>query len=167
MTPPKPRSGATARDDDVERKLERMGELVRRMLTSVRFPEDPSELTPTQVVVLTNLESGPMRVGMLAGSMGAAQNTISEVVARLERSQLVSKKRDPVDQRAVLVELTERGSSALTNRRNAMRAAHRTVLEALSAEDRRRFVDAFEVLVEMTERARESISQSRQQARRS
>jgi MarR family transcriptional regulator, organic hydroperoxide resistance regulator len=152
---------------DVERKLERIGELIKRMLASMRFPDDASELTPTQLVVLSNLEEGPMRVGVLAAAAGAAQNTISEVVARLQRSGLVSKQRDPSDHRAVLVGLTAQGTQALESRRTAMRSAHRTVLEALSTEDRQRFVDAFEVLVEMTERARVSISESWQQARRS
>ena len=154
-------------DLDLERKLERIGELVKRMLLSMRLPDDPSDLTPTQVVVLSSLEQGPMRVGVLASAIGAAQNTISEVVARLQRSGFVSKTRDSSDHRAVLVGLTSEGLQALDRRRAVMRSAHRTVLEALSVEDRQRFVDAFELLVEMTERARDSNAQSRQQARRS
>ncbi|PKN45767.1 MAG: hypothetical protein CVU63_08450 [Deltaproteobacteria bacterium HGW-Deltaproteobacteria-20] len=145
---------------DVEIKLERMGELVKRMLTSVRMPEDASELTPTQIAVLCILEEGPQRVGVLASAIGAAQNTISEVVARLQRTGLVGKDRDPVDQRAVLVALTERGLQALHKRRAAMRSAHRTILQALAVEDRQRFVDAFELLVELTERARLSIART-------
>ena len=154
-------------DLDLERKLERLGELVRRMVASVRFADDSPELTPTQVAVLSNLEEGPTRVGMLAAAMGAAQNTISEVVARLQRSGLVSKQRDPADHRAVLVQLTERGAEALEARRASMKSAHRAVLAALTKEDRQRFVDAFELIVEMTERARDTIAQSREQARRS
>lgn len=166
--PPSGLNHPAPRDDaDMERALERIGELVKRMLTSMRIPDDPTDLTPTQLVVLSNLESGPLRVGVLAAIIGAAQNTISEVVARLQRAGLVSKKRDPEDQRAVLVGLTAKGSLALENRRTSMRTAHRKVLEALSIHDRQRFVDAFELLVEMTERARISISQSRQHARRS
>jgi DNA-binding MarR family transcriptional regulator len=165
--PPSPHSQPARDDADTERALERIGELVKRMLTSMRVPDDPADLTPTQLVVLSNLEDGPVRVGVLATIIGAAQNTISEVVARLQRSGLVSKKRDPEDQRAVLVGLTSKGALALENRRASMRMAHRRVLEALSVQDRKRFVDAFELLVEMTERARVSISQSRQQARRS
>lgn len=165
--PPSPSSLPTRADADTQRALERLGELVKRMLTSMRVPDDPTDLTPTQLVVLSNLEDGPVRVGVLATVIGAAQNTISEVVARLQRAGLVSKKRDPEDQRAVLVGLTNKGALALNSRRESMRTAHRMVLEALSVEDRKRFVDAFELLVEMTERARVSISQSRQQVRRS
>lgn len=165
---PTPDAEPQGRQDlDLERKLERLGELVRRMIASVRFVEDSTDLTPTQLVVLSILEQGPIRVGMLAVAMGAAQNTVSEVVARLQRSGLVSKQRDPADNRAVLVQLTDRGVRALEARRTAMRATHRAVLEALTKEDRQRFVDAFELIVEMTERARDTVTQSREQARRS
>jgi DNA-binding MarR family transcriptional regulator len=164
--PERPRA-APARNIDVERKLERIGELVRRLLRSMRIPDDATELTPTQLVVLSHLDEQPMRVGVLAGRMGAAQNTISEVVARLERSGMVSKQRDPDDHRAVLVGLAPVGRRMLERRRAIMRGAHRAVIEALSPADRVRFVEAFELLVEMTERAREQVSPPNRPERRS
>ena len=133
----------------------------------MRIPNDVAELTPTQLVVLSHLDEQPMRVGVLAGEMAAAQNTISEVVARLERIGMVSKHRDPSDHRAVLVGLTTAGHRTLERRRATMRGAHRAVLEALSHADRTRFVEAFELLVEMTERAGAQASPPKRQERRS
>jgi DNA-binding MarR family transcriptional regulator len=153
-------SFATADRDqrDLESKLDQLGILMRRMVRVVRVPDDHAELTPTQMVVLSLLDDGSMRIGSLAATMGAAQNTISEVVARLTRSGLVRKTPDPVDGRAVLVELTPAGRQALESRRRAMRDYHRSVLKALSPKERHKFVEAFEVLVTMVEAARRQMS---------
>jgi len=164
---PERSTAAPARNLDVERKLERISELVKRLLRSMRVPDDAAELTPTQLVVLSHLDEQPLRVGVLAGRMGAAQNTISEVVARLERIHLVSKQRDEADHRAVLVGLAPAGRRMLERRRSAMRGAHRAVLEALSPADRTRFVEAFELIVEMTERATAPASPPKRPERRS
>ncbi|HNS98240.1 MAG TPA: winged helix DNA-binding protein [Polyangiaceae bacterium] len=144
-------------DVDIESQIERMGELVRRMLTSVRMPHD-SSLTTSQLAVLCYLEKRAVRVGTLATAVGAAQNTTSEVVARLERVGLVRKEKDPEDQRAVLVSATERGLQALRERRAALRSVHRMILQALCVEDRKRFIDASEQLVELTEKARKAMA---------
>jgi DNA-binding MarR family transcriptional regulator len=154
-------------DGDTDRAIEQLGLLAKRLLHTVRISNDPVELTPTQWVVLTNLESGPVRVGALATIMGTAQNTVSEIVGRLQRSGFVSKTGDPKDRRAVLVVITEKGAVALKRRRSAMVGAHRMVLGGLSVEDRKRFLEAFALLVEMVERARESVDRSQIEAQRS
>ncbi len=150
--PPVP-TASRRREQDLERKLEQMSDLMRRMVRAVRVPESDVDLTPTQLLVLSLLDEGPSRIGVLASAAAAAQNTISEVVARLTRSGLVSKSPDPGDGRAVLVGLTAAGKQALETRRRAMHDYHRSVLGALSARDRQRFVEAFEVLVTMAEAA--------------
>ena len=146
---------------DVESKVDLLGKLLRRMLATVHVPDTTGQLTPTQLALISLLEDGPRRVGVLAAAMGGAQNTISEVVARLERARMVRKKRDPDDLRAVLVEATERGMQALEERRAAMNATHRNILQALSVEDRQRFVDAFELLAETAERSKRSLADSK------
>lgn len=105
------------------------------------------------MVVLTSLQQGPLRIGTLATVTGAAQNTISEVVERLKRDGLVSKLRDPGDQRVVLVDLTSKGRTILEQRNAAMINAHRHLLRNLSTEQRIRFVESLEFVVQMAERA--------------
>lgn len=158
---------ATSRGEhDLELKLEQLGGLVRRMVRVVRVPEDDADLTPTQVVVLSLLDERPMRIGVLAAAASAAQNTISEVVARLKRAGLVAKAVDPDDRRAVLVMLTDEGRHALESRRRSMREFHRSILNALSPRDRQRFVEAFEVLVTMAETARAQMTNQTSRTRR-
>jgi MarR family transcriptional regulator, organic hydroperoxide resistance regulator len=140
---------------------------MRRAVKTIQVTEEPFGLTPTQLVVIVHLHDHErMRIGALAQALGAAQNTVSEVVTRLERSGLVVKERDPEDNRAVIVRLTAKGHGALESRRDAVRACHRALLEAMSAEERRRFAESFELMVSMAEKAREASSQARRENRR-
>ncbi len=150
----------------LEPRLERMSQLMRRMVRTLRVPDDQVDLTPTQLVVLSHLNESPMRIGSLARAVGAAQNTISEVVARLQRAGLVNKTRDLDDHRAVVVAITEQGARALDTRRATIRRYHRAVLEALPDRDQQRLVDAFELLVGMAERARTAMANDKRETRR-
>jgi DNA-binding MarR family transcriptional regulator len=78
----------------------------------------------------------------------------------------VVKERDPQDHRAVIVRLTLAGKEALERRREILCDNHRHLLEAMSADEQRRFVDAFEVMVSMAEKARSAGSSTRRVARR-
>jgi DNA-binding MarR family transcriptional regulator len=161
---PPPAAGA---DTGLERRLERISDLMRRLLRTVRVPDARIDMTPTQLVVFFHLYEHPsLRIGALARKMGTAQNTVSEVVSRLQRAGFVRKQRDPADQRAVMVALTESGRSAFEVRRELMRRQHKLMLEALSAEDQARFMEAFERIVSIIERARDANSQSKADTRR-
>ncbi len=156
----------TRPDDDLESRLQQMGDLGRRLVHAVRLPDVSVDLTPTQFVVLSLLDDQPMRIGVLASAAGAAQNTISEVVARLSRTGMVSKTHDPQDRRAVLVEIAPAGKKALDAKRSTMRAYHRDLLGTLSLRDRKKFVEAFEFLVRVAEAVRTQVSQSSNSSRR-
>jgi DNA-binding MarR family transcriptional regulator len=139
---------------DLDRKLERMLELMKRLARVMRAPDDGLELTPTQLLVLFHLEErGEVRIGALASAVGGAQNTISEVVSRLERAGMVRKARDAADRRAVVVGLAPRGRAAIERRKQTMVRHYQALFELLTETQRRRFIDAFEVLIETLERA--------------
>jgi MarR family transcriptional regulator, organic hydroperoxide resistance regulator len=163
----KPAQHADSKDTDIERSLERLSASMRRMIKTVRLTEDLEDLTPTQMVVLIHLdEEQTMRIGALAQALAAAQNTVSEVVSRLVRSEMVIKERDPADHRAVIVRLTAKGKAALEKRRHLLKDSHRVLLEAMSVDEQHKFVEAFEILVSMAERARAASPLSRRVARR-
>jgi DNA-binding MarR family transcriptional regulator len=58
-------------------------------------------------------EQGGMRVGALARTLAIHQTTTSNLLDELVKRALVSKQRDPDDQRAVLVSLTAAGAALL------------------------------------------------------
>ncbi len=58
-------------------------------------------------------ERSSVHVSDLKGPLQISQGTVSELVTRLERKELVAKERDPKDSRAVKVTLTAKGRYVL------------------------------------------------------
>jgi DNA-binding MarR family transcriptional regulator len=71
---------------------------------------EPLGLThPQYLVMLALWERAPLRVSELADRLSLEPATISPLLKRLEASGLVSRARDPQDDRALAVSLTTRG----------------------------------------------------------
>ncbi|RKH50851.1 MarR family transcriptional regulator [Corallococcus sp. AB049A] len=71
---------------------------------------EPLGLTfPQYLVVLALLEGAPLPVGELGARLDMDTGTITPLVKRLEVGGFVTRKRDPADERRVLVDLTPRG----------------------------------------------------------
>lgn len=71
---------------------------------------EPLGLTfPQYLVVLELLDGAPVSVGVLGARLGMDTGTITPLVKRLEASGMVSRTRDPADERRVMVDLTSRG----------------------------------------------------------
>jgi DNA-binding MarR family transcriptional regulator len=71
---------------------------------------EPLGLTfPQYLVVLELLDGAPVSVGVLGARLGMDTGTITPLVKRLEASGMVSRTRDPADERRVMVDLTARG----------------------------------------------------------
>jgi DNA-binding MarR family transcriptional regulator len=62
---------------------------------------------------------GPVRLTQLAQELGLDPSSVSRQVSSLERHGLVAKEKDPRDQRAQQLALTERGLAAVESLRNA------------------------------------------------
>ncbi len=76
-------------------------------------------LTPTQMQLLRELAAkGPMRIGALAEAMGVAQPTATDAFEALRRKELVEKKSDPRDGRAVAAAITRDGHKKLRSSDN-------------------------------------------------
>jgi DNA-binding MarR family transcriptional regulator len=68
------------------------------------------DLTPAQIhIVLWLGNDGTLTMGELARRVAVTEKTITGVVDRLERDQLVQRKRGPADRRVVHVRLAPRG----------------------------------------------------------
>ncbi|WP_328605430.1 MarR family transcriptional regulator [Amycolatopsis sp. NBC_00345] len=87
----------------------RLRPVVFRLYYLVRR-ETPQVLTLTQGSVLAELVGGgPSRMSRLARLEGVRMPSMTDVVGRLERLGMVSRRPDPDDGRAVLAEATDEG----------------------------------------------------------
>ena len=74
---------------------------------------DKLDLTYTQYIVMSALsENGPLTVGQVAKYLNLESSTVTPLVKRLEKAGLVTRNRNPGDERQVFVELTDSGRAA-------------------------------------------------------
>lgn len=110
---------------------------VTRLYLVLRRRTPDHGFTAAQASALTLLfDSGPMRVGELAQHQSIRLPTASALIDGLERMGLVSRKPDPTDRRAVVVELTELGTDTLHRVGGTRDTVLSTALERLTDEER-------------------------------
>jgi DNA-binding MarR family transcriptional regulator len=74
----------------------------------------PWDITPAHLRALRTLaRHGTMRLSELSDRLQIAPRTATEVVDALQARDLVRRRADPVDRRAILAEVTERGADVL------------------------------------------------------
>jgi DNA-binding MarR family transcriptional regulator len=74
---------------------------------------EPMGLThPQYLVMLALWEQAPLKVGELARRLSLEPATLSPLLKRLEANGMVRRARDPHDERALAVSLTEKGRKA-------------------------------------------------------
>jgi len=126
-----------------------VGRLTRRLRQ-----EAGGGLTPSQLSVLASVERhGPIHLGELARVEGVAPPTLTRAVDRLEEQGAVRRRPDPVDGRAVRVELTPAGRAAIDDLRTAGVAFLAKGLAALSEQERRVVAEAVGLLGRLLEDA--------------
>lgn len=73
-------------------------------------------LTAPQLVVLHTLRrNGPMAPSMIAKSVSLSQGTITTILDRLQRAELVERTRNSKDKRILEADLTAKGAAAADN----------------------------------------------------
>jgi DNA-binding MarR family transcriptional regulator len=71
---------------------------------------EPLGLTfPQYLVIFDLLNDAPLSVGTLGARLDMDTGTITPLIKRLEASGMVTRTRDPADERRVMVDLTPRG----------------------------------------------------------
>ncbi|KLO28539.1 MarR family transcriptional regulator [Mycolicibacter heraklionensis] len=86
------------------------------------------------------------RISDLAAVDHCSQPTMTTQVRRLEDAGLTTRTPDPLDARAVLIRITDKGVETMARVRQDRAAALDPELDRLSPEDRRTLADAVEVL---------------------
>lgn len=96
----------------------------------------PWDVSPSQLRALRVLRRhGPMRLSELSEHLRIAARSTTEVVDSLQARGLAARRPDPSDRRAVLVDLTEHGTSVLDAIREARGTEAERVFERLSRTD--------------------------------
>jgi DNA-binding MarR family transcriptional regulator len=94
-----------------------------------------SEIRLGHLPVITNLDPAGMRITDLAVKAGMTRQMAGRLVKELEGFGYVSSRQDPHDQRAVVVALTDRGTSFLAGAPAAMAAVDGDFAALLGAEE--------------------------------
>jgi DNA-binding MarR family transcriptional regulator len=109
---------------------------IERLLGLFRSLSPPSGLSLTAAATLATLErSGPSRLTSLAVKEGVTQPAMTQLIARLQESGLVSRTADPADGRVVQVRLTDEGRAMLARRRAVRAERLAEILARLSPEE--------------------------------
>lgn len=90
------------------RKVTRAIDLHSKRLSQV------SGLTGPQAILLTELQkSGPIPVSTLAKRVSLSHATVTDILNRLAKREMVARARDQEDKRRILISLTEAGAAVL------------------------------------------------------
>lgn len=131
----------------------RPGYLIRRLhqIHVALFLEElrDSGLTPVQYGLLTALNfRGELDQGSLAEELGLDRTSTAEVLKRLERRKLVTRKPNPRDRRARLARITPRGRSLTAAMFSGMQRAQDRMCAPLSQKERDVFMATLARLIE-------------------
>jgi DNA-binding MarR family transcriptional regulator len=129
--------------------------VVSKLITVVRRGDANSgsrpDLTLAQVsILLTLLDSGPIRMTELAARERVRTPTTTVAIRRLEKLGLVKRSRDPSDMRAVLVEVTPEGLVQYREALEARRLHLAELLDRLTDAERADLVRALKALEHLT-----------------
>jgi len=137
--------------------LELAGELrteVNRLAYHLRTPATKSGVTPTRLAALSALARQPegVRQGDLAGQMGISPASMTRLVDIMREAGWVLRERDPEDQRAYVLRLSERGEETLDGLRRESTSQLSEDVGALTGEDRAVLAAAVPVLRDLADR---------------
>jgi DNA-binding MarR family transcriptional regulator len=122
--------------------------LIGRLKRRLRDQAHVGDLTPSQVSVLRSLENdGPSTASSLARAEAMRPQSMSAIIAALERAGLVSGGPDPTDGRQTLLSLTDACRKWLEEGRAARQDWLTLILQArLSPEEQDKLAEAVELL---------------------
>nr|WP_313777206.1 MarR family transcriptional regulator [Mycobacterium sp.] len=103
---------------------------------TTRFLSDRSEMSASAAFAINRVSrEGPIRLTTLAAKEGVSQPSMTQLVQRLERADLVAGVADPEDGRVRLIGTTSQGQALLDDRRRIRRVRLRELLAELTPEE--------------------------------
>jgi DNA-binding MarR family transcriptional regulator len=103
---------------------------------TARFLSDRTEMSASAAFAINRVSrEGPIRLTTLAAKEGVSQPSMTQLVQRLERADLVLGVADPEDRRVRLIGTTSQGQALLDDRRRIRRDRLRKLLAELTPEE--------------------------------
>lgn len=103
---------------------------------TARFLSDRADLSASAGFAINRVSrEGPIRLTALAAKEGVSQPSMTQLMQRLERAELVARVPDPDDGRACLIAITEQGQALLDDRRRMRRERLGELLTTLSPDE--------------------------------
>ncbi|MEZ5212154.1 MarR family winged helix-turn-helix transcriptional regulator [Gordonia sp. (in: high G+C Gram-positive bacteria)] len=125
----------------------RLRAAVTRLYLSLRRNSPSTELTAAHASAIATLtDHGPMRMGDFAQRESIRMPSATTLIDTLARKEMVQRRPDPDDRRAVLVELTDHGREAVAELRTHRDEVLAAAVESLPPEHRAALIDALPAL---------------------
>jgi DNA-binding MarR family transcriptional regulator len=150
-----------SREELVAKLIEHMGRMQDRMRGRPSSAWTDLDLTMPQAKTLFYLADGPRRMSGIASRLGVEMPSATTMIGRLVGKELVERRQDPADRRAVVCSLTPAGRDAV-EKFWSLRAARTEALAAvLTTEELEIVVPAMEIMAEAVRRPgfRESVGE--------
>jgi len=114
-----------------------VGELLDQAVDlTVRFLSDRADLSASAAFAMNRVcREGPIRLTTLAAKEGVSQPSMTQLIQRLERLDLVARLADPDDGRAALIGITQHGQALLDERKRMRRERLTALRETLTPEE--------------------------------
>ncbi len=124
-----------------------------------------SELTPRQFAVLLTVEQNEgLSQTDLVRKTGIDRSTLADMISRLLKRNLLSRKRTETDARANSVSITAEGRRALNSVKDKVMAAENRILDPLPVSARSAFLKALSTIAEAADKHEEEASASTRRA---
>jgi DNA-binding MarR family transcriptional regulator len=114
-----------------------VGDLLDQALDlTARFLTDRTDLGASAAFAMNRVcREGPIRLTALAAKEGVSQPSMTQLIQRLERQDLVARFADPDDGRACLIGITPRGQALLDDRKRLRRERLAELMTTLTPDE--------------------------------
>lgn len=109
--------------------------LLWKVMRHISHPVHLGEITQEQYWLLRMLRTGSKNIGDLAESLGITQSSVTTACKRMEQKGLLTRQRDPNDERMVRVSLTDFGLQQLVQWHQRRIETVTRLLNPLSSEE--------------------------------
>ena len=132
---------------DMQDCINEMELLLPKLMKSIQFTTLKDILGLTMDITLSQFyvclavfHNNGCTMSSLADEMSLSPGTITGLVDRLEKQDLVKREHDEIDRRAVTVWLAEKGRNFMNEFQKKKTEYYKTILERVGAENREKFI---------------------------